>query len=249
LHINAGVLIFKDARELAQGAAKFILSAIVQALTKQDRFSLVLSGGSTPRAIYALLGEPPLADQAPWSRVHFFWGDERCVPPGDADSNYQMAFETLLAKLPLPSENIHRIQGEISPEEAALAYERDIIELFVFENNPPRFDLILLGMGEDGHTASLFPNSPALDETSRWVVAVEHNGPPEPVVARVTMTFPLINAARRVVVLVSGASKAGLVQRVLSGGGGISTLPVQRVNPEKGDLTWLLDEAAAGKYR
>jgi 6-phosphogluconolactonase len=249
LHIDASVLIFNDARELAQGAAKFILSAILQALTMQDRFSLMLSGGSTPKAMYHLMGQPPVIDLVPWSKVHFFWGDERCVPPDHADSNYNMAFESLLAQLSLPPENIHRIHGEIPPEVAAPAYGREIAAFFGEEDNPPRFDLVLLGMGDDGHTASLFPDSPALKETKRWVVAVEHNGPPEPVVARVTITFPLINAARSVVMLVSGASKAGLVQRVLSGSEEIATLPVQCVNPEKGELIWLLDQAAAGKSR
>jgi 6-phosphogluconolactonase len=154
-----------------------------------------------------------------------------------------MAFEALLARLSLPSQKIHRIQGEIPPEEAAAAYECAIAEFFGEENRPPRFDLILLGMGEDGHTASLFPGSPALDETKRWVVAVEHNQPPAPLLSRVTMTFPLINAARGVAVIVSGASKAGAVRQVLSEGE-TPKLPVQRVNPEEGDLVWMLDEAA-----
>jgi 6-phosphogluconolactonase len=173
-------MVFKDAQELSQGAAGYILSAIEQTLTKQDRFSLVLSGGTTPKAIYSLLGQPPLIGRVPWSRVHFFWGDERCVPPDHADSNYKMAFEALLARLSSPPQNIHRIQGEIPPDEAAAAYECAIAEFFGEENRHPRFDLILLGMGEDGHTASLFPGSPALDETGRWVVAVEHNQPPAP---------------------------------------------------------------------
>jgi 6-phosphogluconolactonase len=199
--------------------------------------------------MYHLMGQPPVVDLVPWSKVHFFWGDERCVPPDHADSNYNMAFESLFAQLSLPPENIHRIHGEIPPEEAAPAYGREIAAFFGEEDNPPRFDLVLLGIGEDGHIASLFPDSPALKETKRWVVAVEHSSPPMPAVARVTITFPLINAARSAVVLVSGASKAGLVQRVLSGSEEIATLPVQRVNPKKGELTWLLDEAAAGKYR
>jgi 6-phosphogluconolactonase len=236
-------MVFKDAHELAQGAARYILSAIEQTLTKQDRFSLVLSGGSTPRAIYTLLGKPPAVDRVLWSRVHFFWGDERCVPPDHADSNYKMAYKTLLARLSLPPQNIHRILGEIPPEEAAAAYESAIAEFFRDGNRPPRFDLILLGMGEDGHTASLFPGSPALDETKRWVVAVEHNQPPAPLLSRVTMTFPLINAARGVAVIVSGASKAGVVQQAFSEGD-TPKLPVQRVNPEEGELVWMLDEAA-----
>jgi len=245
LPINAGVIVFKDSQELARGATGYILSAIVQTLSRQDRFSLVLSGGSTPRAIYTLLGQPPQAGQVPWSRVHFFWGDERCVPPEHGDSNYLMAYETLLARLALPAQNIHRIQGEVPPDESAASYERALMEFFEKENGLPHFDLVLLGMGDDGHIASLFPDSPALGETDRWVVAVEHTLPPAPLVSRITMTFPLLNAARRIALIVSGAAKAGLVHRVLSGSGEAPRLPVQRVNPEEGELTWLLDEAAA----
>ena len=245
MHTKPEVIVFKDATDLAKGAAGHILSVIEQTLARQDRFSLVLSGGSTPKAVYTLMGQPPLVERVPWSRVHFFWGDERCVPPDHADSNYRMAYETLLAQLSLPPQNIHRIKGEISPEEAAASYERSIVEFFGEEIHPPRFDLVLLGMGEDGHTASLFPESPALDETQRWVVAVEHNRPPAPLVARVTMTLPLINAARLIALIVSRAAKASLVRRALSEVGDAPILPVQRVHPEGGEMVWLLDEAAA----
>jgi 6-phosphogluconolactonase len=156
-----------------------------------------------------------------------------------------MAYETLLAHLALPPHNIHRIQGEISPKEAAAAYERSIAEFFGEGIHPPRFDLVLLGMGEDGHTASLFLDSPALDENRRWVVAVEHTIPPVPLVSRVTMTLPLLNAARRIALIVSGAAKAGVVRRALSGAGDAPVLPVHRVHPEDGEMVWLLDEAAA----
>jgi 6-phosphogluconolactonase len=242
---RAEVIVFKDAGELALGAARNIQSIIRQTLSEQDRFSLVLSGGSTPRAIYTLLGQPPLLDHVTWSRVHFFWGDERCVPPDHAYSNYLMAYETLLSHLPLPSQNIHRIQGEILPGEAAGAYEQELAEFFGHKDRLPHLDLVMLGMGEDGHTASLFPGSPALDETERWIVAVEHTQPPTPLVSRISMTLPLLNAARRVALIVSGSNKAGLVRRAISGEKGPSLLPVQRVAPEDGELTWLLDEAAA----
>lgn len=246
LHINAGVIVYKDTSELVQGAAEYILSAIEQTLSRQELFGLVLSGGSTPRAVYSWLSQPALAGRVPWSRVHFFWGDERCVPPDHAESNYHMAYETLLAPLELPPQNIHRIHGEIHGEEAAALYERSIAEFFGEETHLPRFDLILLGIGEDGHTASLFPGSPALDETLRWVVALEHTQPPTPIVSRITMTLPLLNSARRVAVIVSGSAKAGVVRRALSGDK--LGLPIQRVRPEGGEMVWLLDEAAAKDY-
>ena len=242
---SAAVIVYKDANELARQAAGYILSSIEQTLVGHERFSLVLSGGSTPKAIYTLLGQPPLVDRVPWSRVHFFWGDERCVPPDHADSNYCMAYETLLSHLVLPLQNIHRIQGEIPPEESAASYEQTITEFFGEHIRPPRFDLVLLGMGNDGHTASLFPDSPALDETQRWVVAVDHTQLPAPLVARVTMTLPLLNAARRIALIVSGAAKAGQVRRALSEDGDATVLPVQRVYPEDGEMVWLLDDAAA----
>lgn len=245
MHTSAGVIVFKDAVELAKGAADYILSAIGQTLAMQERFSLVLSGGSTPKAVYALLGQPPLVERVSWSKVHFFWGDERCVPPEHTDSNYRMAYETLLNRLTLPPENIHRIQGEILPEEAAASYERSIVAFFGDEAQPPRFDLVLLGIGEDGHTASLFPGSLALSESRRWAVAVEHNQPPAPLVSRVTMTLPLLNAARRIALIVSGAAKAEIVGRALSRAGEDPVLPVQRVRPEDGEMVWLLDESAA----
>ena len=247
---SARILVYKDATELAQGCAGYILSSIEQTLTKQERFSLALSGGSTPRAVYTLLGQPPLVESVPWSRVHFFWGDERCVPPDHADSNYRMAYEALLMHLDLPPQNIHRIEGEIPPDAAAERYERSIAEFFGEGIHPPRFDLVLLGMGEDGHTASLFPDNPALGETQRWVVAVEHTRPPAPLVARVTMTLPLLNASRRIALIVSGSNKAELVRRALSEAGETPLLPVQRVHSDDGEMVWLLDEAAANaKFR
>jgi len=247
LHTSAGVIVCKDAAELAKRAAEYIVSTIRQTLARHDRFSVVLSGGSTPKAVYTLLGQPPLVDRVPWSKVHFFWGDERCVPPDHADSNYRTAYDALLAHLDLPPRNIYRIQGEIPPVEAAALYERSIAEFFEQENQPPRFDLVLLGMGEDGHTASLFPDSPALEEKRRWVAAVEHTSPPIPLVSRVTMTLPLLNTARRIALIVSGSAKAGLVQRALNAAGEAPLLPVQRVHPEGGEKVWLLDEAAANK--
>lgn len=237
--------VFKTFDELAQGVVSYILLAIGQTLSAQDRFSLVLAGGSTPRAAYALLGEPATAGQIDWARVHIFWGDERCVPPDHNESNYRMARDTLLGRLPLPEYNIHRIQGELPPQVAADAYLQELEGFFVGQSGLPRFDLVLLGMGEDGHVASLFPGEAALEEVDRWVVAVKHNRPPAPLVDRVSVTLPVINAARRVALIVSGSGKAERVRQALSGADALETLPVQRVKPQQGELIWLLDEGSA----
>jgi 6-phosphogluconolactonase len=239
------IMIYKNMDDLARGAARYIISSIQQTISARDRFSLVLSGGSTPRAIYSFLSDSPQVDQVPWLKVHFFWGDERCVPFDHTQSNYRMAHESLLGRLSLPAQNVHRIQGEALPEQAAEAYEQELFTFFGKDNGLPRFDLVLLGMGVDGHTASLFPDSPALEETGRWAVAVEHQQPPAPLVPRVTLTLPLINAAERVAMIVVGAEKAKLIQQVLSGIETTPVLPVQRVNPTQGEFVWLLDEAAA----
>ena len=239
--------IFKTFDELAQGVAGYIFSAIGQTLSAQDRFSLVLSGGSTPRAAYTLLSEPAIARQVDWARVHIFWGDERCVPPDHNESNFRMARETLLSRLPFPERNIHRIQGELPPQQAAEAYLQQLEGFFGGQSGLPHFDLVLLGMGEDGHVASLFPGDAALEVVDRWVVAVEHDRPPAPLVARVTVTLPVINAARRVALIVSGSGKAERVRQALSGADAAETLPAQRVKPKQGELVWLLD-GDAGKW-
>jgi 6-phosphogluconolactonase len=172
--------------------------------------------------------------------VHFFWGDERCVPPNHADSNYRMVAESLLNHVPALAENIHRVQGELAPSQAAEHYEA---ELRAFFGETPAFDLILLGLGEDGHTASLFPGSPALAESVRWVVAAQHTSPPLPLVSRVTLTFSVFNAARQVLFLVSGAGKAPRLAEIRRG---VPDLPAARIRPASGDLLWLIDQAAAG---
>lgn len=239
---------FPSPEELYQAACQHILQAGQQAVARQGHFSLVLAGGSTPEGAYRLL-----AAQVPaleWRNVHFFWGDERCVAPDHPDSNYRLAQQALLAHLPVPDANIHRIEGELSPSRAASRYEEHIREFFgrlgYQEGNPqqlPSFDLVLLGIGEDGHTASLFPGSPALAESQRWVVEVDHNQPPPPLVTRVTLTLPLINAARDVVLLVTGKGKAARLEQVFQGESD-PPLPAQLVRPLSGNLTWMVDQAA-----
>lgn len=227
--------IFETPQLLTRAAADGFLAAAAAAIAARGRFSVALAGGSTPRALYALLA----AENLDWQAIHFFWGDERCLPPDHPESNYRMAAESLLTKIPLPPENIHRIMGELSPQLAAEKYQRN---LRVFWGGAPRFDLVLLGMGEDGHTASLFPGSPALAETLRWVTALEHAAPPPPLVSRVTLTLGAINAARQVIFLVSGAGKAKRLAEIWRGG---SQLPAGRVQPLDGDLLWLVDQSAA----
>jgi 6-phosphogluconolactonase len=213
----------------------------------------------------ALLAAPPFAEKINWSKVFVFWSDERCVPPDNVESSYFMARETLLKHVSIPNENIQRVHGELAPEHAAQKYEDKLREFFEQGGvgpplrNPagmtpagpktPRFDLILLGMGDDGHTASLFPGTPGIRENSRWAVAVKHDSPPLPLVDRVTFTPPLINAAANVTFLVTGAAKAERLFQVLHDPYNPDRLPAQVVRPKDGKLFWLLDEAAAGKIK
>src|SRR3569833_54236 len=191
-------------------SADALVTAAAQAIAARGRFLLVLSGGSAPKALFELLATPPYAGRVDWTRTHVFWGDERCVPPDDRSSNYRMAREALLDKVPISPEAIHRMRGEDPPQQAAAAYEADLSALF--GGGAPRFDVVQLGLGDNGHTATLFPGRTAVRETSRWVVA-EYVG--EVKMWRITMTPPLLNAAARVQFLVVGADKAAMLKRVL----------------------------------
>ncbi|MCB9451616.1 MAG: 6-phosphogluconolactonase [Anaerolineaceae bacterium] len=236
------IRILPDKTELMQAAAQLVVQTAEEAIAKRGRFSMALSGGSTPRGLYTLLTAAPYREQIKWANVHLFWGDERCVPPDDADSNYRMTRESLLDHVPLPPENIHRMQGELPPEEAAAAYEHELTGFF--GQSTPHFDLILLGMGDDGHTASLFPHTAALDEHQKWVTA---NHVPQKGVWRLTLTRPVINAARQVTFLISGAEKAARLREVLYGVHQPHHLPSQFIHPVDGDLIWLLDRATASQ--
>lgn len=245
--------IYSDAGELSQAAAHFIMRAAREAIAQQGYFALMLSGGSTPRAIYAHLAQ---SDLIKWARLHLFWGDERCVPPDHPLSNFRLAWEVWLSRVPVPAENIHRIRGELAPLQAAREYEQEMQRFFrryasstlkVGQGEKPlwpSFDLIILGMGSDGHVASLFLGDPALDEKVRWALAVEHRQPPPPMGWRITVTLPLINAARQVMFVVTGKEKAPMVRQALERGSETAALPVQRVRPRVGQLTWFLDQAA-----
>lgn len=243
------VEIISDAAALAEAAARRFVLWAQTAVADRGRFCVALSGGVTPHSLYALLCQPPHAGQVDWRHVHLFWGDERCVPPDHADSNFRAVREALLDRELLPGENIHRIPGELLPQQAADTYEQDLRRFFG-GGDLPRFDLILLGLGDDGHTASLFPASPALLETQRWAVPVEHTVPPLPLVPRVTLTLPVLNAAGQVLFLVSGAGKASILARVLRPPDSMmESLPAQRIHPLPGRVTWLVDRAAASALK
>lgn len=234
------IIIVPDAEALARTAAEMFVAQARASIQERGCFAVALSGGGTPRQLYACLATPEFLPQIPWGGVHLFWGDERCVPPGHPESNFRMVQESL--RVPIPTANVHRIAGELAPEEAAMHYEQ---ELRAFFGDTPRFDLILLGLGEDGHTASLFPASPALYEQTRWVVSVSHEAPPPPLVPRVTLTLPVINQAREILFLVTGSAKAKRVAEILSQLPSPAELPAKAVRPSDGNLIWLLDASAA----
>jgi 6-phosphogluconolactonase len=236
--------IYRDVIELAGAAAVHIMEIASRALLDRGIFSIALAGGSTPKAAYALLTNAPMD----WERMHMFWSDERCVPPEHPDSNYSMAYNAFLGDIDIPAGNIHRMRGEHPVQQAADEYEAELRSFFP-QGTFPVFDLVLLGLGSDGHTASLFPGSPALKEPRRWVSPVEHRQPPLPLVDRLTLTFPVINAARQVTFLVSGAGKAERLKGILAPDDGQTgpLLPAQLVQPSDGSLLWLVDRAAKGE--
>ena len=237
---KAQVVTLPSREAVTAAAADALVAAAAEAIAARGRFLLVLSGGSTPKALFELLATPPYAQRIDWARTHVFWGDERCVPPDDRSSNYRMAREALLDRVAISPEAIHRMRGEDPPEQAAAAYEAELRH--VFGARAPRFDVVLLGMGDNGHTASLFPHLTAVREASRAVVA-EYVG--EVKMWRITMTPPLLNAAARVMFLVVGADKAPMLKRVLQGPHDVDALPAQVVAPRDGVLTWMVDQAAA----
>jgi 6-phosphogluconolactonase len=234
------IQIYPDSASLAIAAAERIVGLAETAIDHHGGFSIALSGGSTPKTLYELLATPTYAERIDWPHVHVFWGDERCVPPEDVESCYRMAREALLDHVPIPPPNIRRIQGEIAPDEAATKYERLLHHLF--GDQSPRLDLVLLGMGDDGHTASLFPRTKALHEEKRWVI---ENYVEAKEMWRVTLTKTAINAAANVVFLVSGPGKTERLRQVLQGNYMPDDLPSQLIKPENGSLLWLVDQNAA----
>ena len=236
------LLVVPDAPSLFEAAAELLVNSATEAIAQRGRFSVALSGGSTPKALYQLLATDPWRTRVDWSRTHVFWGDERWVPSTDKDSNYRMTHESLLSKLPIPSANIHRIETDSGePQESAAKYEQEICRVL---GPRPRFDLILLGLGTNGHTASLFPHCPALAVRDRLVVSdyIE-----EVKMHRITFTVPLINDAQCDMFLVSGPDKADVFHKILLGPHDPQCLPSQLIEPQNGTLIWLADEAAAAR--
>jgi 6-phosphogluconolactonase len=240
------VKVLPDPNAVAREAAEVWASLSRESIGARGRFNAALSGGSTPRALFTLLASDAYRRQIEWDRTVVFWSDERCVPPDHADSNYRLAHESLLSKVKIPPGNVHRMRGEANPEQAALEYEQ-LVRREVrapTSSDVPSFDLLLLGMGADGHTASLFPGTAALHEKQRLVAA---NVVPKLNARRLTFTPPLINAASNVVFLVAGSEKADALRAVLEGDFKPDVLPAQIVKPANGTVTWLVDRAAAAR--
>lgn len=230
----------KDTKALSASLAEWINNYIQQVLAKQDRFTFVLSGGSTPKALYALLAESPYKESIPWEKLHFFWGDERAVPFEDSRNNAKMCYDELLDKVPVKAENIHIMRTDITPEESAAEYKK-IVKAY-FEGSETTFDFVLLGMGDDGHTLSLFPGTEVIHEqnalaTSFFLQAQD--------MYRITLTAPIVNNAACVAFLAAGAGKAEVLKQVLKGEKNVDLYPSQIIQPVKGQLHWFVDEAAA----
>jgi len=241
------IVIESTASALCERGATLFRDIAEKAIKARGRFDVALSGGSTPRELYQILASRGFRQQIDWTKTHFFFGDERSVPPEDPDSNFRMAREALFEKIPLEDSQIHRMFAEqVDLEAAAAGYEIEVREAFGVESEgaAPAFDLILLGMGPVGHTASLFPQTTALEETTRWVVA---NDVPQLKTRRMTMTTPLINAARTVLFLVAGEAKASVLFEVLYGERAPEIYPSQLIVPAAGSLIFLLDRAAAAE--
>ena len=237
--MSGPIEIFPDPAALAHHAAGWLTS---KALAANGPFRVALSGGSTPKALYELLASDEFRSRFPWQRVSWYWGDERFVPSDHAESNYRMAREAMLAKAPVPPENIHPVPVNGSPEDGTRQYEQTLQDAYggtILDPTRPLFDVMLLGIGSDGHTASLLPEEPVLQERKRWVAVVPH-GRPE---IRITMTYPVIESSRHVAFLVTGRDKAAVFREIRAGG---SKVPSARVRPV-GDLVWFVDRSAAGE--
>jgi len=238
--MKSDIRVFADVDELSLRAAEAAVRTINESVQRNDSFSIALSGGNTPRTLYRLFSTG-FRDQIPWTKVHVFWGDERYVPRADPQSNYRMARETLLDAVPCPVGNIHPMPTELpDPDLAAREYEKTLRNYF--SEDWPRFDLVLLGLGEEGHTASLFPGSPALNENKRWVVAVK--APSKPA-QRLTLTLPAITGASNIYLLITGSNKAQALHHVLTGSPDRKSYPASGIRRAKGTVIWWLDQAAA----
>jgi 6-phosphogluconolactonase len=237
---NTEVKIFRNREELFVDAAGYICASVKHFINKFNRSTMVLSGGNTPKRLYDEISSN-YKDLVDWSNVYFFWGDERCVPPENDESNYKMAKKHLLSKLPVPAANIFRIRGEDKPEKAAIDYE-DIVKNYFDVNKTLSFDNLLLGVGEDGHTASLFPGKKVLDVYDRYTSEVYSERLKS---WRETLTFPIINKSKNIFFIAVGKEKSGIIKKVFTDKD--RKLPVQKIYPSDGKLIWFLDEEAAGE--
>ncbi|HZQ91285.1 MAG TPA: 6-phosphogluconolactonase [Terriglobales bacterium] len=238
------IIALPDAPAVARRAAEMIVHDASEAIAAREQFLFVLAGGTAPRPTYEQLAKPECSSRVDWKRTHVFWGDERYVPPTDPQSNFRMCNETLVRHVPLSESNVHRVPTEVSPADAAAsAYEQEVRRVTgTAEREWPRFDVVLLGLGTNGHTASLFPHSPVLRERSRLVAAdfvAEVNA------WRITMTVPVLNQAHNTILIATGKEKAEVVRDVITGAREPERLPAQFIHPVAGTLTWLLDKASA----
>ncbi|HVP77444.1 MAG TPA: 6-phosphogluconolactonase [Thermodesulfobacteriota bacterium] len=241
--VSGRIEVLPDLEAVSFRAASTFVSAAKNSIATKNRFAVAISGGSTPRKFYMLLGSDAYRHQVDWQLVHLFWADERCVHKEDEASNFRTAYDPLLSKVALPDKNIHRIKGEEAPDKAARDYEEEM-KGFFGGSKRPRFDLIILGMGEDGHTASLFPGSRTLEEKVRLVLPVYLE---EPKKNRITLTLPVLNNADRILFLVAGSSKAAVLSEVLGDREKKKGFPAGMIRPTHGNTVWLIDQEAAGK--
>ena len=241
MEVPSNVFVFDTAEQLASAAAERFVDYEYEFHGEPDRFSVALAGGNTPRRVYKLLATERFKHRVEWAQVDLFFGDERCVPPDHPDSNFKMAYETLISKVAIPANNVHRIIGEGDPDEGARLYENQLRTFFA-GLSWPRFNLVFLGMGDDGHTASLFPGSEALKEKTKWTVATK---PDKLTQHRITLTVPVFNHAARVMFLVTGVEKAKRLAEVLNGPKDPKQMPAQMIAPLQGSLEWLVDSEAA----
>lgn len=232
--------IYSDLDTLLTATADTVSVQAARAIEDHGRFTIALAGGSTPQPLYAMLTREPYVSMIDWSKVYIFFGDERCVPPDDPQSNFAMVYNTLLERVPIPPQQTFRMAGELAPTLAAERYEKAMRT--VFGDELPRFDMMLLGMGEDGHTASLFPETAAIYEAKKWVVA---NFVPKLDTWRITLTLPVLNNAALLLMLVAGASKAETLRAVMQGPPDTDLYPVEALQPTNGQVWWYVDGAAA----
>lgn len=238
--LPSNVFVFDTPEQLALAAAEQFVQCAVESQNEEGQFSVALAGGRTPRRVYELLATEEYKNRLEWSKVHLFFTDERCVPPTHPDSNYAMVFEALISKVGIPAQNVFRMVGEGDPDEKARNYETELRRFFA--GSWPRFDLVLLGLGADGHTASLFSQSEGWAETRRWVVATQSEYLRQ---RRITLTAPAINQAAHVLFLVTGKAKAAALSKILGEQPKLHRSPASLIQPADGTLEWFVDREAA----